>query len=209
MQFSDIPVKYSTKVEDKRLRPPARKASASQVSPLETALTLIISLFFTMAISKAKKGEIVEKLTKALKGAKSLVFVNFHGLKVSDATQLRRALKAEGVSYAVTKKTLTKRVLEAEKFSGTQPELTGELAMAWGEDLIAPAREVYSFQKKFPEGLKILGGVFEGKYLSKMEMEGIATIPSPQVLRGMFVNIINSPIQRFVISLNQIAEKKA
>ena len=162
-----------------------------------------------MAISKAKKGEIVDKLTGALKGAKSLVFVNFHGLKVSDATAMRKALKEEGVSYSVAKKSLTKRILDAEKFEGTQPELPGELAMAWSEDLIAPARGVYGFQKKFPEGLKILGGMFEGRYMTKKEMEGIATIPTTPVLRGMFVNIINSPIQRFAIALGQIAEKKA
>lgn len=162
-----------------------------------------------MAINKAKKGEIVDKLEKALKSAKSLVFVNFHGLKVSDATAMRQALRNEGVSYAVTKKTLTKKVLEGEKFEGAQPELTGELAMAWSEDLIAPARGVYSFQKKFPEGLKILGGVFEGRYMSKAEMEGIATIPETPVLRGMFVNIINSPIQRFAIALNEVAKKNS
>ncbi len=159
-----------------------------------------------MAISRIKKGEIVDKLTKALKGAKSLVFVNFHGLKVSEASAMRRALKTEGVSYAVTKKSLTKRVLEGEKFEGTQPELTGELAVAWGEDLIAPARGVHNFQKKFPEGLKILGGVFEGKYLDKSAMEEIALIPTLEVLRGKFVNIINSPIQRFAIGLNEIAK---
>jgi large subunit ribosomal protein L10 len=161
-----------------------------------------------MAISREKKGEIVTKLTHAIKDATSLVFVNFHGLKVSDATAMRRALKSEGVSYAVTKKTLTKRVLDAEKFEGAQPELTGELAMAWADDLIAPARGVYGFQKKFPEGVKILGGVFEGRYMSKSEIEGVATIPTTPVLRGMFVNIINSPIQRFVIGLNEIAKIK-
>lgn len=162
-----------------------------------------------MAISKAKKGEIVDKLTGALKGAKSLVFVNFHGLKVSDATALRRSLKNEGVQYAVTKKTLTKRVLDAEKFAGTRPELIGELAMAWSDDLIAPAKGVYEFQKKFPEGLQILGGVFEGAYMSKVEIESIAAIPGTDTLRGMFVNIINSPIQRFAIALSEIAKAKA
>lgn len=162
-----------------------------------------------MAISRAKKGEIVDKLKDALKGAKSLVFVNFHGLKVSEAGEMRRALKSEGVSYSVAKKTLTKRVLSEEKFSGEQPELSGELAVAWSEDLIAPARGVYGFQKKFPEGLKILGGVFEGKYMTQTEMEEIAMIPTLDVLRGKFVNIINSPIQRFAIALNQIANLKA
>jgi large subunit ribosomal protein L10 len=162
-----------------------------------------------MAISRAKKGEIVDRLKGALKGAKSLVFVNFHGLKVSEASLMRRALKSEGVSYSVAKKSLTKRVLADEKFSGEQPELSGELAVAWSEDLIAPARGVYGFQKKFPEGLKILGGVFESKYMTKAEMEEIALIPTLDVLRGKFVNIINSPIQRFAIALSQIAKLKA
>ena len=161
-----------------------------------------------MAISRVKKGEIVDKLKSALKGAKSLVFVNFHGLKVSEASAMRRALKGEGVSYSVSKKSLTKRVLADEKFEGTQPELSGELAVAWSEDLVAPARGVYGFQKKFPEGLKILGGVFEGRYMTKAEMEEIALIPTLDILRGKFVNIINSPIQRFAIALSEVAKTK-
>jgi len=74
-----------------------------------------------MAISRAKKIEVVERLKKAFKDAKSLVFVNFRGLNVANATLMRHALKSEGISYAVAKKTLTKRVLEGEKFKGTEP----------------------------------------------------------------------------------------
>jgi len=40
------------------------------------------------------------------------------------------------------------------------------------------------------------------------KMQEIATIPSLQVLRGMFVNVINSPIQGLAIALNAIAQKK-
>lgn len=162
-----------------------------------------------MAITRAKKGEVIDKLTKAFKGAKSLVFVNFRGLSVSDATAMRSALRDEGVSYTVAKKTLTRRALDAEKFEGSVPELPGELALAWGDDLVAPARGVYAFHKKFPDNLKITGGVFEGRFMSAAEMEGIAQIPSLDVLRGKFVNIINSPIQRFAIALNEIAKIKA
>ena len=162
-----------------------------------------------MAITRAKKGEVIDKLTKAFKGAKSLVFVNFRGLSVSDATAMRSALRDEGVSYTVAKKTLTRRALDAEKFEGSAPELPGELALAWGDDLVAPARGVYAFHKKFPDNLKITGGVFEGRFMSASEMEGIAQIPSLDVLRGKFVNIINSPIQRFAIALNEIAKIKA
>lgn len=162
-----------------------------------------------MAITRAKKGEVLEKLATAFKGAKSLVFVNFRGLNVSDATAMRRSLKDEGVSYTVAKKTLTKRALDAEKFEGTLPELPGELALAWGEDLVAPARGVYGFQKKFPDSLKITGGVFEGRFMSASEMMEIAEIPPLDVLRGKFVNIINSPIQRFAIALNEVAKIKS
>ena len=162
-----------------------------------------------MAISKQKKGEVLDKLTSGFKSAASLVFINFRGLSVGNTTELRRALKNEGITYTVAKKTLAERVLDEGKFEGERPSLDGELALAWGEDLVAPAREVYNFVKKFPENLKILGGVFEGKYMSKSEIEGIATIPSTQVLRGMFVNIVNSPIQRFVIGLNEIAKLRS
>ncbi len=161
-----------------------------------------------MAISKAKKGEIVAKLKKALKDAKSLVFVNFRGLNVANATQMRRALKSEGVSYTVAKKTLTRLALEGEKFKGVEPVLEGELALAWGEDPVAPARGIYGFQKKFPESLKIMGGVFEGRFMTAGEMEEVAKIPTLEVLRGKFVNIINSPIQRLAIALNEIAKIK-
>ncbi len=140
--------------------------------------------------------------------AKSLVFVNFHGLKVSDATTMRRALKKDGVGYFVAKKTLTEKALEGKKYTGTMPALVGEFGLAFSTDLIAPARGVYEFQKKFKDQVNIVGGVFEGAYMDKAGMIAMASIPPLDTLRGMFVNVINSPIQGFVMSLDQIAKKK-
>ena len=71
------------------------------------------------------------------------------------------------------------------------------------------AREVYEFQKKYKNSISILGGVFDGKFMSKEEMMGIALIPSQKTLHAMFVNVINSPIQGFVMALDQISKKKA
>ena len=162
-----------------------------------------------MAITRTKKTEIVDKLKNAFEGAKSLVFVNFKGLTVGNTTDLRRSLKGENVSYTVAKKTLANRVLDDKKFEGDKPTLEGELALAWGEDLVAPARGVYNFVKKFPENLKILGGVFEGRYITADAMIEIAKIPGLEILRGKFVNIINSPIQRVAVALSEIAKKKS
>ncbi len=163
----------------------------------------------TMPRTKVQKKEIIEKIEKVVDGAQSMVFVNIHGLKVGDATVMRRKLKEEGVGFFVTKKTLMARVLGGKKFEGTMSELAGEIGMAYGKDLIAPARTVYEFQKKFKDQVTIVGGVFESRYMSKEEMVGIASIPPLHSLYGMFVNVINSPIQGLVIALDQIGKKKA
>ncbi len=160
-------------------------------------------------ITKKQKEEVVNELQGMLKDSGSVVFANFHGLTVADSSAVRRALRAEGVSYKVAKKTLIKRALDSLTVKGERPGLVGELAVAIGSDPIAPARMVFDFQKKLDKKISILGGIFEGEYKTKEEMTSIAMIPSLQTLRGMFVNIINSPIQRFAIALNQIAEKKA
>lgn len=169
-----------------------------------------------MAITKKKKEEILTKISEALKGSASSVFVGFKGLTVSEVNVVRAELKKEGVRYTVVKKTLLKRALEAQNVEGILPELPGEIAVAYLEkggmagqsDITAPARGLQGFVKKLKEKLAFLGGVIEGKYLSQSEIIGIATIPPVQVLRGMFVNIINSPIQRFAIALSEVAKQK-
>ena len=162
-----------------------------------------------MAITKEKKKEILGNLKSALKDAASVVFVNFHGLTVIDTSNLRNKLREAGVSYFVAKKTIVKRALSEEKIEGDMPELEGELAIAYGKDLIAPARGIYEFQKKHKGSIAIIGGIFEKAYKNKEEMVEIASIPEPQVLRGMFVNVINSPIQGLAAALDAIAQKKA
>jgi large subunit ribosomal protein L10 len=161
-----------------------------------------------MAVSKDKKKEIFADLQKIVKENSSVVFVNFHGISMNDTTELRKALHKEGVGYTVAKKTLTKKAFGELPIQGAMPDLVGELAIAYSSDLLAPAREVNTFAKKFENKISILGGVFEGKYMDKAAMVTIAQIPPLQTLRGMFVNIINSPIARFVVSLDQIAQKK-
>lgn len=160
-----------------------------------------------MAITKAKKVEILDRLADAVK-KDSVVFVNFHGMPVSELTNIRTQLRKEGVSYFVTRKTLMRKAFTEAGISGEMPELVGEAAIAYGDDLIVPAREIQAFAKKFGDAFSIVGGVFEGRFMSKAEMQEIALIPSEHTLRGMFVNVINSPIQGFVMALNAIADKR-
>jgi len=161
-----------------------------------------------MPISKNKKTEIINKVSAVLADSKSMVFFNFKGFNVKNTTDMRRELKKAEVGYLVAKKTLAKRAFDEAKIAGEIPTLVGETAIAYSSDLIAPAREVYNFQKKFKDNLSIVGGIFDGKYMNKEEMLALALIPSQQTLYAQFVNVINSPIQGLVMALDGIAKKK-
>lgn len=163
-----------------------------------------------MAITKEKKEDIVAKVKDAIKDAVSVVFVSFKGLSVGDTAAMRKSLKSEGVGYYVAKKTLVKRALTEAGYDGEMPDMEGELALAWSStDATAAARGIYEAGKTHKDMLFIRGGVFENRYLDAAGMTAIATIPPVPVLRGMFLNVINSPIQGLVIALDQIREAKA
>ncbi len=167
-----------------------------------------------MAITKAKKEEVVAKVNGAIADAASVVFVHFKGLSMEDTSAMRRALKEDGVQYMVAKKTLIKHALSNKGYTGTLPELPGEIAIAWssngeGGDPTLAARDIHEQGKKYANALSIVGGIYEGTYQDANAMNSIATIPPLPVLRGMFANVINSPIQGLAIVLNQIAEKAA
>lgn len=160
-----------------------------------------------MAITKEKKGQIIEKVQGITKDAKTLVFANFKGLTVAEQNEMRKAFRTQDIGYTVAKKTLIKRGLEAGGYEGTMPELEGEIALAYSADELAPARELATFVKKFGDHLTFAGGVFGGKFVSKEEITSIAAIPGLDALRAQFVQLINSPIQRFAVVLNAKAEK--
>jgi large subunit ribosomal protein L10 len=163
-----------------------------------------------MAKTREQKGQVIDSLAEAFKAATSTVFVHFRGVNVADETAMRRALGNDNVKYTVAKKTLIKRALQQLGHSTDAMTLDGEVAAAYGggEDATVAARLVHDFGKKFTNRVQILGGIFEGKLVGKVQMEEIATIPSMQVLRGMFAQVINSPRQRFAVVLSAVAEKK-
>jgi len=201
------------------LKKPYRDKCGCEVFALATlyksfSFSAFWSIFYltkktNVAISKEKKKEILSDLNIIAKDSASVVFVNFHGLSMNNTTELRKALHVQEVGYTVAKKTLTRKAFAEAKIEGEMPELVGELALVYGKDMIAPAREVYSFQKKFENKISILGGVFEGKYMDKASMTMVAQIPSLQTLRAQFLNLINSPLQCFAVALSEVAKKKA
>ena len=160
-----------------------------------------------MAITKAKKQDILAKLEDIKKDSESIVFVSFKGVTVGDTTTMRKSLREQGIGYFVAKKTLMKRVFGGA-FEGEMPTLDGEIAVAYSADAILPAQQIKEFGKKFKDNVAIVGGIFQGVFKNREEMTEIASIPPLPALRGMFAQLINSPRQRFAVVLSKVAEKQ-
>lgn len=164
-----------------------------------------------MAITKQKKTEIILKLKDIFTKSSAIAFVQFHKLTVANAQALRRKLREASTGYFVAKKTLIRKSLEGGLVKGELPNLDGEIALAYlekGDDITAPAREIFSFEKKLEKAVKLIGGIFEGKFIGQQDVLSLAKIPPRQTLYAQFTNLVNSPIQRFVMGLDQIAKKK-
>jgi len=164
-----------------------------------------------VAINKQKKTEIIEKLRSIFTKSPSIAFVRFSKLTVANAQMLRRKLREAGVGYFVAKKTLIRKSLEGGKVEGTLPSLEGEVAVAYleaGDDITAPAREIFGLEKKLEKATRLIGGIFEGKFIGQKDVLSLASIPSRQTLLAQFTNLVNSPIQRFVVGLSEVAKTK-
>ena len=161
-----------------------------------------------MALTRAKKAELIASYTDAIKGAKSAVYVKFKGLSVANTSKLRSQLFDEKTHYTVVKKTLWKRATDAAQVRGEAPVTGEELAVVYGEDLLTPARLSYEFSKAHKDSFAIIGGIFDGEFKSKIEMISIATIPPREVLLSQLAYLLKSPMTKLAVGLNEVALKK-
>jgi large subunit ribosomal protein L10 len=152
-----------------------------------------------MAKSRQKKQTEVQEFVDGFTKSSAVVFADLSSLKVNSASNLRRTAKKEDVSINTAKKTLLKIALkEANVTSVDLANLGGSVSMLFGMgDAIAPSRVIADFRKE-NEGVKILGGILEDKWLSSAEVMALAKLPSKQQLLGQLVNVMNAPVSGFV-----------
>lgn len=152
-----------------------------------------------MAKTKQRKNEELEDLQDKLSKMKALVFANFDGLKVKETVIMRNILREHKLDYHVAKKTLLKLALKKAGFKDIDlDKFTGGLGLAFGyDDEIAPAKELYGFSKDHPS-LKLVGGIFEGKFIDDKKVLALAKLPSKEELIIKTIWIIKSPIANFV-----------
>ena len=153
------------------------------------------------------KQPIVEAIAEEIKGAESVVLVDYRGLTVAQDTELRKQLREAGVVYKVYKNTMMKRAFEGTEFEGLESCLEGPSAIAVSkDDATAPARILCKFAKDAP-ALELKGGVVEGTVYDVAGLTELSKIPSREELLSRLLGSMQSPIANFARVINQIAEK--
>ena len=154
------------------------------------------------------KQQVVTEIADKLRASKSTIVVDYRGLTVSEATELRKNLREAGVEFKVYKNSLTRRAAESVEMAGLNEFLTGPNAIAFSnEDVIAPAKVLNDFAKDH-EALEIKAGVIEGKLVSLDEVKAIATLPSREGLLSMLLSVLQAPIRNLALATKAVAEQK-
>ena len=150
----------------------------------------------------------VKEIAAKFEAAASIVVVDYRGLTVGQATELRKQLREAGVEFKVYKNTLTRRAAEIAGLEGINEFLTGPNAIAFSnEDVVAPAKIINEFAKK-NEALEIKAGIIEGTIASVEDVKALAELPSREGLLSMLLSVLQAPVRNFALATKAVAEQK-
>ena len=156
--------------------------------------------------AKQQKQVIIDEIKGKLENAQSAVVIDYMGITVAEADAMRKKLREANVDYTVYKNTLIKRAIEGTDYAPLAEVLDGPSAVAIStEDATAPARTLNGIVKEYKK-MEFKAGVVEGTYYDKAGIEQIADIPSRDVLIAKFMGSIQSPVSKFVRTLQAIAD---
>ncbi len=164
-----------------------------------------------MALTKEKKGQALESIKAKVAKQKSVIFADFSKVNSADLFKLRKELKENGCSLKIGKKTLVRIAFGQAGISFwnlIKKSVPGQLALVFGmEDEIAPARIANKFSKT-NENFKILGGIFENRFIDREKALALANLPSRNELLSRLVGSLSSPMSSFVRVLDKVRESK-
>ncbi len=164
-----------------------------------------------MALTKEKKRKNLKDIKENIAEQKAIVFADFSKVNSKDLFGFRRKLKESGCIVKVGKKTLVRIAFGQSGISywnKIKASVPGQLCLVLGiEDEIAPARISNQFAKTH-ENFKILGGIFEKRFIEKERVLELASIPTRNELLGRLVGSIASPMSSFVRVIDKIRESK-
>ncbi|HRI10137.1 MAG TPA: 50S ribosomal protein L10 [Nannocystaceae bacterium] len=152
------------------------------------------------------KQEESQKLREKLTGVAAFVFIDFAGMTVADATELRNKFRDAGCAYNVYKNSTIRFAITETVNEPAKVLLKGMTGLAFSStDPGAPARVVRDLGKEM-KSLRVKGGVIEGTVLDEQGVERLADMPGPRELKAQFLALLNTPATQLVRVLNAVPQ---
>ncbi len=150
-----------------------------------------------MALTKAKKNEVVANVSELLAESKLTVVAEYKGTTVKAIQSLRKDAKENGTKVSVIKNRLVIKAIESsEKYKDIDVSaLKGQLLYAFNaDDEVAPAQVLNNFAKTNPS-IQFVGAITpEGNFMSADEVKALAVLPSRLELIAQVVATLQSPV---------------
>ena len=158
-----------------------------------------------MAVTRAEKVIEQQQLASLFKAADSVVLVDFKGLDVPEATELRRRVRAADGQYRVVKNRLAKRAIEGSAFESLGDLFEGPTAIAYSEaDPVLLAKTLTTCAKTAPM-LKVKAAMVQGRSFTSAEVEDLAALPSKPELYVQLLAVLQAPMNQLVTVLNGVS----
>ncbi len=146
-----------------------------------------------MAISKARKDELLAQYTELINDSRAIFMTEYKGMNVKKMEALREEIaKADG-RFHITKNTLLKIALEQTNHPIPEEILKGQIATGFAlSEVPTMAKTLVDFAKS-DDNMVLRGAILSGRVLSVEEVEALAKLPSLEQLRAQLIGLINAP----------------
>lgn len=154
--------------------------------------------------TRVEKEQVVAEMKAELESAKGAVLVEYTGLTVAAATELRRKFLAHNVRYHVIKNTLTAIAARDLGLDAFADKLHGPNALAVSDsDAVAPAKALKEFlDESKSTAITMKAGLLDGELIGLDAVKELADLPSRDVLLAKAVGSMQAPITGLVRCLN-------
>jgi large subunit ribosomal protein L10 len=157
-------------------------------------------------MNKEQKTAVVEELTNELKGADAIFAIDYRGISVPQAAELRATLREADSSFRVVKNRLTLRAADAAGTETIKDFLTGPTALTLVEGDVALAAKTIRRLGDEWELLEYKGGLMEGEPLDPESFVAIAKLPGRDQLNAQFAGVVASPLTGLVRGLGSMVQ---
>src|SRR5262245_8282197 len=154
-------------------------------------------------MQRTEKEKVVAELAERLRSTESLIVADYRGLTNAELRGLRTKLRSSGAELAVVKNTLTRRAAQEAGTEALLALLEGPTAIAFVEtdgDPVAVAKALADSAKD-TKVLARRGGRLSGQALAAAEVEELAKLPAPEVVKSQLVGVIVAPLTQLAALL--------